>query len=483
VSGSGRGDATVSLNDASLAGVSLEGGPCLYQVLECDQPLAAPRQLALTGVSAVVIGRGERGSERTGVRGRELVVRVPDEKMSSSHARLEATGRGFTVRDLDSKNGTLVNGEPCPSGKLSDGDVLEVGQTFFVYREQVASLPGDLPVVVGSSDQRAVLALATLQPGLARQYERVAKLAPSSLSIVVLGETGTGKEVVARAIHGLSGRHGPFVAVNCGALPAQLVESELFGSRKGAFSGATEDRLGLVRAADKGTLFLDEIGELPAPAQVALLRFLQEQEVLAVGASKPVKVDVRVVAATHRELDRLVDGGQFRSDLYGRLVGYTVRLPPLRERREDLGLILAALLKRVVARPQHVRLTRRAARALMLYQFPRNIRELEKALAFASAMGEAGASDGLLIDREHLPDTLQQARFVAQTGETSPSEAAEADAAEAAADEARKQRLLELLAQHQGRIAPVAEAMGKARMQIHRWIQRYAIDLESFRKR
>src|SRR6266852_6634237 len=171
-------------------------------------------------------------------------------------------------------------------------------------------------------------------------------VAASTVSVVLQGESGTGKEVAATAMHRLSGRVGPFLPVNCGGLPETLIESELFGSRKGAFSGADKDRPGLFRSADGGTLFLDEIGELPASAQSALLRVLQDGEILPIGATQPIRVDVRFLAATNRNLDAQVARGLFRADLLARISGFAVWLPPLRERREDMGILIAALLNR-----------------------------------------------------------------------------------------------------------------------------------------
>src|SRR5262249_4252107 len=161
------------------------------------------------------------------------------------------------------------------------------------------------------------------------------------LSILLLGETGTGKEVLARSLHALSQRPGPFIAVNCGAIPENLVEGQLFGHVRGAFSGALKDEPGLVRAAQGGTLLLDEIGDLPASSQAALLRVLQESEVRPVGSTQTVKVDVRIIAATHRPLESLIKGNAFRHDLYARLAGFRFELAPLRKRKVDLGLLIA----------------------------------------------------------------------------------------------------------------------------------------------
>src|SRR5262249_27731601 len=176
------------------------------------------------------------------------------------------------------------------------------------------------------------------------------------LSVLLFGETGTGKEVLAGAIHRTSARTGAFVAANCGALPAALVESQLFGHVRGAFTGAVRDGPGFVRAADRGTLFLDEIGDLAPPAQAALLRVLEEYEVVPVGTTRAVHVDVRVIAATHRPLDQMAERGEFRQDLYARLAGFVQRIPPLRERREDLGLLVGGVLGRNPPRRPHVRL-------------------------------------------------------------------------------------------------------------------------------
>ena len=207
---------------------------------------------------------------------------------------------------------------------------------------------------------------------------------------------------MARAIHELSGRRGAFVGVNCGALPQALIEDELFGHRRGAFTGAVDDRPGLVRSAEGGTLFLDEIGELPAASQVAFLRVLQEREVVPLGSDRPIKVDIRLCAATLRDLDELVASGRFRRDLHARLFDLTIELPPLRERRADLGLLVRALLARIPG-GAGARFAPAALRALVRHDWPSNIRELEKALrgAVARASGEA-------IELRHLPEAARR---------------------------------------------------------------------------
>jgi transcriptional regulator with GAF, ATPase, and Fis domain len=284
------------------------------------------------------------------------------------------------------------------------------------------------------------------------------------VSVVLLGESGTGKEVMARALHGLSGRAGAFMAVNCGALPSSILEAELFGYRKGAFSGSVKDNPGLIRSADHGTLFLDEIGELAPSSQVAFLRVLQEQEVLPIGESKPIKVDTRLCTATHRDLEQLVEAGGFRRDLYARLSGYTLRLPPLRERREDLGLLIAALLQRD-PRSQEVTFTPDAMRTMFTYEWPLNIRELEKCLSTARVLARGGP-----IELRHLPEPTRAHRAEKQQTALSPDELVIRD------------ELIAALTEHRGNVAAVSRVMGKGRMQIHRWAKRFGLVLEAFRR-
>ena len=451
---------TRSLHDIEV-GALADGVPSLVRAFRCDRPGEPPARIALDA-KQVVLGRGDLGVAR---RDDELIVSVPDHSMSTVHARLIRRHHGFALEDNESKNGTMVNGHRCQGMTLNDGDVIETGHTFFVFR---ACVPQNLPAtpsLFAVSSNASELSLATFSPSLANQFERLARVAASNVPVVVLGETGTGKEVVVRALHRMSRRQGPLIALNCGAIPAMLIESELFGTRKGAFTGAVVDRPGLVRTADGGTLFLDEIGELTASTQIALLRVLQEQEVMPIGASRPVTVDVRLVAATHKALDRMVDSGSFRADLMARLGGLKIRLPALRERREDLGLMIQSLLARIGA-DEHIRLSRQAGRALFLYPFPHNIRELERALGLAVAVVDPAGS----IELEHLPEEMRTATL-------RDVKAVEHELT----DTQRREELCALLSQYRGNIAAVARATGKARMQIHRWIQRYKIDLESFR--
>jgi len=242
--------------------------------------------------------------------------------------------------------------------------------------------------------------------GMAEVLRQVRKVAPLKTTVLLVGESGTGKELVARALHELSPRASlPFVAVNCGAIPAELIESELFGHVRGAFTDAVRNKKGLFAEADGGTLFLDEVGELPSPLQVKLLRALQEEEIRRVGDTRPEKVDVRVVAATARDLARAVKEGLFREDLFYRLNVVGIRLPPLRERPGDVGALSGHFLAK------HARLrpdgpvegfTPEALEAMQAYRWPGNVRELEHAVERALVL-----SEGPRIREEDLPDEVR----------------------------------------------------------------------------
>jgi len=238
----------------------------------------------------------------------------------------------------------------------------------------------------------------TADAAMARFIETLRQVAASDLPVLIQGETGTGKELAARAIYRRSGRaHGAFVVLNCAALPATLIESELFGYVRGAFTGALQDRIGLVAAAHRGTLFLDEIGEMPLELQPRLLRVLQSGELMRVGSVRAETVDVRVIAATNRNLEAEVEEGRFRSDLFYRLCGVTLKIPPLRDRRHDIELLAGHFLRVYAARLGRPtpRLSGGALSALASWSFPGNVRELEGEIARLVTLSPAGAEVGV----------------------------------------------------------------------------------------
>jgi two-component system response regulator PilR (NtrC family) len=259
-------------------------------------------------------------------------------------------------------------------------------------------------------------------PAMRQLRETAAKVARSQAPVFICGESGTGKELVARLVHAQSGRKdGPFVPVNCGAIPAELMESELFGHRKGSFTGAHADKDGLFQTAQGGTLFLDEIAELPLHMQVKLLRVIQEKAVRPVGAPAEVPVDVRILSATHKDLAKLVEEGRFRHDLFYRINVIALPVPPLRERREDIPAIAEAVLARIAeGQGPRLRLADDAAAALAAHEFPGNVRELENVLERAVAL-----ADGTLIGATDLglPTTGAHSNaVVVPTGRTLPSD-------------------------------------------------------------
>lgn len=433
----------------------------VYRILDADHPLAVTTRHSLHGVDEVLVGRAETPLQQRNVAAGKATLKLGylDRWMSSQHAKLTRVIRSWILEDTQSKNGLRLNGVSTHRAELKDGDIFELGHSFFLFRSAQPWLE-----TADVSMSPADTALASISPRLEAQFDELRKVASSSISVALCGPSGSGKEVVARAIHALSARKGPFVAVNCGALPHHLVESLLFGHRKGAFSGANEEHVGFIRSADKGTLLLDEIGDFPLGSQPALLRVLQERSVVPVGAKSPVPVDVRVISATHHNLEAMALEGLFRDDLRARLSGYSMQLPSLEQRREDFGVLLGnLLLKLAPQRAALLQLSLPAARALLAHSWPLNVRELEKALERALAL-----ATGTVIDVAHWPTEVQHPPEKRQL----PPDVE---------DDARKAQLEALLQQHGGNVSAVARAMGKARMQIQRWMNRYQLEPRRFK--
>ena len=300
------------------------------------------------------------------------------------------------------------------------------------------------------------------------------KVAPSTLPVLIVGPTGTGKELVARALHEESGRKGRVVAVNCAALPATLVESVLFGHRKGAYTGAIADQDGAFVQANGGTLFLDEVGDLALEAQPKLLRALENGEVTPVGAAQALAVDVRVVAATHVPLDAALEEGRFRRDLYARLAGVVVKTPALADRREDVPLLFAAFLGEGGTRPMSADFVE----SLLAYSWPFNVRELKK-LAERLVVLHAGAP---LWERGMLDDEMREAAAVA------PEEIPAARSSRGTAPPSSKdhppprEELIALLERCDGNVSRVASLVQRNRKQVYRWMKQHAVDPGTGRK-
>jgi transcriptional regulator with PAS, ATPase and Fis domain len=294
-------------------------------------------------------------------------------------------------------------------------------------------------------------------------------VAPTESTVLVLGESGTGKEVVARYIHELSARNeGPFYSINCGALPESLLESELFGHVKGSFTGAVRDKQGMFAAALGGTFFLDEIAEMTPSTQVKLLRVLQEREALPVGGTEPVPVDVRVIAATNRDLDEEMRRGTFRSDLYYRLNVISMHLPPLRSRREDIPVLAEGFLKRIAAeRAQDVKqLSDDALDAIMAYDWPGNVRELENVLTRAIVLNRGGTLSLRELESPG-PDTEQR-------GITEPS-LPTLEEGETSLEAMEKRYVQQVLIQTGGNKSAAARILNISRPRLDRMIDRHQL--------
>jgi transcriptional regulator with GAF, ATPase, and Fis domain len=432
-------------------------------------------------------------------------VCIPEQAVSRQHARIAFDGTRWILTDLGSRNGTIVDGTFITGEiELEHLHEIRIGDALFKFVADGADGYARYHIDGRIFGERRSKAVTGLVGGwqmdlISADLERIA---PTQLSCVMLGETGTGKEVAARELHRVSARKGSLQAVNCAAIPPNLLESELFGYRRGAFSGADRDKPGLIKLADGGTLFLDEIGDMPLEAQAKLLRVLQSKEVFPLGATAPEHVDVRVICATHRNLHQYVKEQKFRGDLFARVSEHLVKLPPLRERKEDVYQ-LARLFCQRHGRPGQT-FTFSFMVALIHHDWPFNVRELESCVKRATALAEGSA-----IDVRQLPDTIASLMrdYATRPGPPSgsgsspsyvdpresrlppalPGMSPQPPSVQAAAASSRRpppteEQLRALLTRHHGNVAAVGRELGKERMQVHRWMKRYGISVEDYRE-
>ncbi len=310
---------------------------------------------------------------------------VADPRVSSMHGELVATARGVRVRDLGSKNGIWASDVRLQEGYLTEATTLMFGPvelSFEPMRPEKLRLP----------ETERVGRLYGRTPAMREVFARIERSAATDLTALVEGETGTGKELVAQALHELSDRKGkPFVIVDCGSIPHGLAESTLFGHVRGAFTGATDNRVSPFVLAEGGTVFLDELGELPEGTQPKLLRAIAERRIQPVGGTGYVPFDARIVAATRRDLSRAVNEGAFRADLYFRLAQVRIMLPPLRDRVEDIPGLVQLMLEQHRARSAFRRIPRDSMAQLLRHDWPGNVRELGNVVAVALALTDEGA--------------------------------------------------------------------------------------------
>ena len=381
---------------------------------------------------------------------------LADPSVSRRHAVLcvEPTSDELMLLDCNSSYGMYVNGAPITRATLRPGDILRLGDSLLVIgRGQPAP-----------SEEAKALGIVGRAPAIHELRRILRHVAPSGLVVLAVGQTGTGKELVARAVHDTSKRSGAFVAINCAALPATLVENLLFGHRKGAYTGASSDEEGAFVRARSGTLFLDEVGELPLESQPKLLRALENREVTPIGAVHPVTVDARIVVATNVDLRAAVAAGHFREDLYARLAGLVVRSPPLLERREDIVPLLEHCFAQaeLAERPMNADFVE----SVLRYAWPRNVRELVKLCERLVVLHpDAARWERAMLDVEMQGEsapavTPRRAEGTGQTGERPPS----------------REQLIALLAQCDGNVTEVARLVGRNRKQVYRWMASYALE-------
>jgi transcriptional regulator with PAS, ATPase and Fis domain len=385
-------------------------------------------------------------------------LKLADRLISARHFVISRQDGEYILEDCHSTNGTTVDAKVVVGPtRLRDGALVLAGHHGFVFRLATAAQLRAL-----EEDRRQPFArVATASPALAVLLARLRKLAASSAEILLCGETGVGKEVHAQFIHQASGRTGPFVPIDCAAIPADLLESELYGYERGAHSTAHRPKRGLIEQAQGGTLFLDEIGEMPAPLQTKLLRFLQSREFTPLGGTTPRRLDVRVIAATNRPVGGPGDSA-LRSDILARLGAEAVVLPPLRARVEDVP----RLVRLFVDQPRKP-LSQAAFRALVLHDWPRNVRELAKVVESAVVLSR----DAAAIELEHLPESFAQ-RLAAPRKRGRPG----------AGPKPARTELEVLLRGHDGNVARVSAALGRHTASVWRWLKEYGLDPERYRR-
>jgi transcriptional regulator with GAF, ATPase, and Fis domain len=400
---------------------------------------------------------------------------LTDTTVSRDHCEIIRDPKGYLLRDLGSTNGTLLDGAEIREGYLRPGVVIAVGRIELqvrTYAERLELLP---------SERQRFDQMVGSDTAIREIFGLLERVSATDATLLIGGETGTGKDVLARSVHAQSKRKdGPFVAVDCGALVSSLIESELFGHEKGAFTGAADRRQGAFELAHRGTLFLDEIGELPLDMQPKLLRALETRRIRRVGGSAEIAVDLRVIAASNRNLRQEIERGKFRQDLYFRLAVVPLHIPPLRQRRGDIGLLAADLLGRLAVEhglsstPQ---LGGAALRALAAHDWPGNVRELRNVLERAVLMAHGGSGPSQLdvVPTELGLGLLSRTVHVQEPAEEFEPEVSYRDTRARWEAEFERRYASWLLARHGGNVSAAARAADMDRKYLHKLATRHGL--------
>lgn len=412
--------------------------------------LSAPASTALSGPMLTIGADSSCG------------LRIFDPSVSPRHARIESRGDTWLIRDLQSQQGVFVNDTRVNEAPLSDLDRVQIGESVLLFR-------------IGEADSGR---LASKNPAWNLQLDRLPAFASTDFPVLMIGPSGAGKEILANAIHTSSRRrNGAFITINCSALSESLIESELFGHVKGSFTGATHDRKGAFEAARGGTIFLDEIGDLPLSLQPKLLRALENKEIRPVGSDRTVDTDVRVLAATHKDLESMVIQGRFREDLYWRLNVCSIKPPALKERMEDFTDLVYFFCKQM-----RVRLSFGAIERLREHSWPGNIRELKNVISRTSAYfpGQHIQSEDIetLIDRPltippeafHLAEPVSDSLSIAGGNGGSVMR------------EIEREMIIRRLVANRGNQRKTAVDLGMPKSTLHDRLKTYSIDLDQIKQ-
>jgi DNA-binding NtrC family response regulator len=433
-----------------------------------------PPTVNLRRCKLVVLSGPERGSEhvissdviRVG-KAPESDLMLTDDTVSRAHFEIVRDAKGYLLRDLKSTNGTFLDGAEIKEAYIRAGSIIAAGAAelkFTPFEERIEILPTDKETLGAMSGRSTVMR---------EIFGLIERIAPTDATVLIEGETGTGKDMIARTLHQLSRRaQGPFIVVDCGAVAGTLIESELFGHEKGSFTGATATRQGAFELASGGTVFLDELGELSLDLQPKLLRVIEQRELRRVGGSKTIKVDLRILAATRKDLRNEVDKGKFREDLYFRLNVVPIVSPPLRERREDIPLLVTGFIQQLAGDGGGLEVSDHTMAALTAHDWPGNVRELRNVIERALALGsDPGPLVAPLGDRPLQPSAGRGAIQVDFTPGL-PFR----DEKDRWNEQFERRYLLWLLRRAEGNISKAARDADMDRKYLHKLLKKYGID-------